>query len=90
MSDRQPIFTRITIRVRERELAERIAAEAFAAGAAGLEEREEEGAIRLLVYAPASTAQRVSAALSLPGAEQLTIIPNYVEALPYGQQLMLQ
>jgi len=69
--------------VRERELAERIAAEAFAAGAAGLEEREEEGAIRLLVYAPASTAQRVSAALNLPGAERLTI--ERVEPVDWSQ-----
>jgi len=49
------------------ELAELVAAEAWEAGAAGLEERDEcEGGVkvtRLLVYAPAARAQAVSAAV---------------------------
>ena len=68
MSSRQIDFARITVRVRERELAERISAEAHAAGASGLEERDEEGAIRLLVYAPVTLAQQVADAVALPGA----------------------
>jgi ribosomal protein L11 methyltransferase len=43
--------------------AERLAAEAFDAGAAGLEEREESGGIALVVYAPAPCAGAVAAAL---------------------------
>jgi ribosomal protein L11 methyltransferase len=69
VSSRQVDFARITVRVRERELAERIIAEAHAAGASGLEEREEEGVIELLVYAPVARAQRVADAVALPGAE---------------------
>ncbi len=44
-------------------LAERAAAEAFAAGAAGIEEREGEGGLRLIVYAPAPAAAAVARAL---------------------------
>lgn len=69
MSSRQVDFARITVRVRERELAERISAEAHAAGASGLEERDEEGVICLLVYAPVALAQRVADAVALPGAQ---------------------
>jgi ribosomal protein L11 methyltransferase len=46
-----------------RERAEWAAAEAFAAGASGLEEREEGARTVLLVYAPAATAEGVRAAL---------------------------
>ena len=44
------------------ERAEAIAAEVFAAGASGLEEREGETGILLLVYAPAAAAESVRAA----------------------------
>jgi ribosomal protein L11 methyltransferase len=44
------------------ERAERVAAEAFAAGASGLEERERGARIELLVYAPADRADAVTAA----------------------------
>jgi ribosomal protein L11 methyltransferase len=52
-------FVRLELRSTDREAAERAAAEAFAAGASGLEEREERGVIRLLVYAPAACAAGV-------------------------------
>ncbi len=45
-----------------RECAEAIAAEVFAAGASGLEERESGDTIVLLVYAPAARAEEVCAA----------------------------
>jgi len=73
MKQSQTIFTRITLRVRARELADRVVAEAFAAGATGLEEREESGAMRLLVYAPPGAAERVEAALDLPDAQLLSV-----------------
>jgi ribosomal protein L11 methyltransferase len=57
-------FARIEVRAADRELAERLEAEAYEAGALGLEEREEaDGGIALSVYAPASAAQAVAAAL---------------------------
>jgi ribosomal protein L11 methyltransferase len=59
-------FERIRVRAAAAEAAERAAAEAFDAGASGIEERElEEGAARieLLVYAPEPAAQAVLAAL---------------------------
>lgn len=55
-----PAFARIRARAAG-EPAERAAAEAWAAGAAGLEEREGEG---LIVYAPAARADAVHAALA--------------------------
>lgn len=48
--------------------AERLAAEAFEAGAAGLEECEESGGIALVVYAPAPAAGAVAAALRAAAA----------------------
>ncbi len=52
-----------------REVAEVIAAEVFAAGASGLEERESGDSVVLLVYAPAADAERVrAAALATAGA----------------------
>ena len=52
-----------------RDRAEAIAAEVFAAGASGLEERENGDRILLLVYAPAARAEAVrAAALAVAGA----------------------
>jgi ribosomal protein L11 methyltransferase len=45
-----------------RELAERTAAELFEAGACGLEEREEDGELLLIVYAPSACGAAVHAA----------------------------
>jgi ribosomal protein L11 methyltransferase len=61
-------FTRVTARVRDAETAERAAAEAYAVGAAGLEERESSEGVMLIVYAPASEIEAVSRALVASGA----------------------
>jgi ribosomal protein L11 methyltransferase len=59
MSSSSNAFFQITVRARDAEEAERAAAEAFAAGASGLEERAGETAVTLLVYAPAARAAAV-------------------------------
>jgi ribosomal protein L11 methyltransferase len=57
-------FARIEVRAPDRELAERLEAEAYEAGALGLEERDaEDGGIELSVYASTDGAQAVAAAL---------------------------
>jgi len=56
-------FARVEVRAPDRESAERLAAEAYEAGAVGLEEREEAGGIALLVYAPQACAGAVARAL---------------------------
>ena len=56
-------FARIEVRAPDRDSAERLAAEAYEAGAVGLEEREEAGGIALLVYAPQACAGAVARAL---------------------------
>jgi len=57
---------RFRVDARDAESAEIAAAEAFAAGASGLEEldAEEPGSVTLLVYAPAPQAERVRAAVA--------------------------
>jgi ribosomal protein L11 methyltransferase len=67
-TSRSASFVRIEVRSADRAAAEWAAAEAFAAGASGLEEREEEDGIRLLVYAPAACAARVREAAVRCGA----------------------
>ncbi len=56
-------FARVEVRTRDREAAERLAAEAYEAGAVGLEEREEAGDIALSIYAPRARAEAVARAL---------------------------
>jgi ribosomal protein L11 methyltransferase len=66
----EPGFRRLVARVAERAVAERLVAEAWDAGASGVEEQEEEGGIRLIVYAPAAAAPavaRAAAAAVAPG-----------------------
>jgi ribosomal protein L11 methyltransferase len=64
-------FARIEVRAPDRELAERLEAEAYEAGAVGLEEREgEDGGIALSVYAPAEAAPAVVAALRVQAASR--------------------
>jgi len=56
-------FFEIRVRAPDTEAAERVAAEAFAAGASGLEERAAPGGVTtLLLYAPANVAEKVHAA----------------------------
>jgi ribosomal protein L11 methyltransferase len=57
-------FACIRVRASDPDLAERAAAEAFAAGATGLEERDVEGATELSIYAPAPAAGAVAEALA--------------------------
>jgi ribosomal protein L11 methyltransferase len=56
-------FARIEVRARGPAAAERAVAEAMEAGAAGLEEREVQGGIRLLIYASAAGMEAVQRAL---------------------------
>lgn len=63
-SSRAESFARIEVETADRDLAERLEAEAYEAGATGLEEREGAGGgIALSVYAPADAADAVVAAL---------------------------
>lgn len=65
-------FVAIELRARDAEAAERAAAEAYAAGATGLEERAEEGGgagrgVMVVLYAPIDRAQRVREAAAVEG-----------------------
>jgi ribosomal protein L11 methyltransferase len=61
-------FVRLELRAEGAALAERAAAEAYAAGALGLEEREEGASILLLVYAREEAAPELARALAqVPG-----------------------
>jgi ribosomal protein L11 methyltransferase len=61
-------FARIEARVADADTAERTAAEAYAAGAVGLEEREAPQGVTLLLYARAGDAGAVRAAAARAGA----------------------
>ena len=56
-------FCQIAVRAAGAEPAERLAAEACAAGAAGLEERERENEITRILYAPTAVAKAVRDAI---------------------------
>ena len=68
-------FFQITVRARDAAEAERAAAEAFAAGASGLEERAGEADVTLIIYAPAARADAVhtAAAAALASGSALTL-----------------
>jgi len=57
-------FRQIAVRVADAEQADRLAAEAYAAGATGLEERECENEITLILYAPTAAAEAVRDAIA--------------------------
>jgi hypothetical protein len=57
-------FRQIAVRVADAEQAERLAAEAYAAGATGLEERECANEITLILYAPTAAAEAVRDAIA--------------------------
>jgi ribosomal protein L11 methyltransferase len=63
---RTPKTVRIVLETKDRDTAERAAAEAFVAGALGLEERdgEEPACIRFLLYAPSARGEAVRAAVA--------------------------
>ncbi|MEN8162425.1 MAG: hypothetical protein ABFS41_20300, partial [Myxococcota bacterium] len=60
-------FCRVEVRAPDAERAERAVAEAYAAGAVGLEERGASDGIALLVYAPAAAIEAVRGALTVDG-----------------------
>jgi ribosomal protein L11 methyltransferase len=79
-------FLRLELTAATPDLAERAAAEAFAAGAAGLEERETGAGTCFLLYLPAAAAGAVRdalAALDDPGLEVGT--PEAVEPVDWSQ-----
>jgi ribosomal protein L11 methyltransferase len=71
-------FVAILLRARDRDVAERAAAEAYAAGALGLEEQESDAGVTFAIYAPAERAEAVRAALL--GVEPVSVSP--ATALP--------
>ena len=56
-------FRQIAARAADAEQAERLVAEAYAAGETGLEERERENEITLILYAPTAVAEAVRDAI---------------------------
>lgn len=68
-------FDRIVARVRDADAAERVAAHAYAAGAVGLEEREGDGDIVLILYTPRALAEPVADALREAFPEIASIEP---------------
>lgn len=66
-------FVRLELDADSADLAERAAAESFAAGAAGLEERDAGAGTRLLLYLPAGKAAAVCDALAALGEPGLRI-----------------
>jgi ribosomal protein L11 methyltransferase len=79
-------FARIEVRVRDRESGERLAAEAYDAGALGLEERDEPGAIALTLYAPLARAAEVAASLRAQAAPDAQVIgPEEIAAVDWAE-----
>jgi ribosomal protein L11 methyltransferase len=79
-------FVRIEVRAPDRDLAERLAAEAYEAGAVGLEEREgKEGGIALTVYAPADVAHAVAEALRRPASRASVADPEAIPAQDWSE-----
>ena len=79
-SSRRQAFARLSARFAAAEQAERAAERAYEAGALGLEERESERGITLLLYAPAERAAAVRAALAGDGGAALEL--GEIEPLP--------
>ncbi len=76
-------FVCVEVRAPDAETAEIVAAEAFAAGALGLEEREEDAGIILILYvaaADAETMRRHIGALGLARSSSLSV--SAARALP--------
>jgi ribosomal protein L11 methyltransferase len=63
-TSKRPAFARLAVRFADAAEAERAAAEAYEAGAAGLEEREDERGVTLLLYVPAAGANALRDALA--------------------------
>lgn len=67
-SSASAVFACIPVRPGSAEAAERVAAEAYAAGAVGLEEREDPQGVALLLYARVGDAEAVRRAVARVGA----------------------
>jgi ribosomal protein L11 methyltransferase len=79
-------FARIEVRAPDREQAERLEAEAYEAGALGLEERDaEDGGIELSVYASADGAAAVAAALRRAPSRAQIADPQPVPAQDWSE-----
>jgi ribosomal protein L11 methyltransferase len=63
------------VRTPDRAEAERLAAEAYEAGAVGLEERDEADGIALVIYAPQARAEPVAAALRARAGPRARVAP---------------
>jgi ribosomal protein L11 methyltransferase len=81
-----PSFCQIAVRAVDAAQAERLAAEAYAAGAAGLEERESENEITLILYAPAVAAQAVCDAIAKAAPEARIDPPAEVPETNWSEQ----
>jgi ribosomal protein L11 methyltransferase len=79
-SSRRQAFARLSARFAGPEQAERAAARAYEAGALGLEERESDRGILLLLYAPAGRAAAVRSALA--GEDGAALELGEIEPLP--------
>jgi ribosomal protein L11 methyltransferase len=79
-------FRQITVRAADDEQAGRLAAEAYAAGAIGLEERERENEITLILYAPAAAADAVRDAIAAFAPGMRIEPPTEVPETPWSEK----
>ncbi|MBW2541780.1 MAG: 50S ribosomal protein L11 methyltransferase [Deltaproteobacteria bacterium] len=82
----QVSFCQIAVRAVDAEQAERLAAEAYAAGATGLEERESEDEITLILYAPTGAARAVCDAIAEAAPEARVDPPIEVPETNWSEQ----
>jgi len=82
----QPSFCQIAVRAVDAEQAERLAAEAYAVGAVGLEERESESEITLILYAPTAAARAVCDAIAKAAPEARIDPPTRVPETNWSEQ----
>ena len=79
-------FARFRVRAAEPGAAEWISAEAWAAGAAGIEERDSDGGVELLIYAPAPEIAAVRDAVSGTGVALDLELPEMVVETDWSEQ----
>ncbi len=81
-----PSFCQIAVQAVDAEQAERLAAEAYAAGAVGLEERDSESEITLILYAPTAAARAVCDAIAEAAPEARIAPPTEVPETNWSEQ----
>ena len=84
-SEAASAYREIAVRGRSRADAERVVAEAYAAGAQGCEEREEDGLITFLLYAPAEVADAVWRAAAAAGAGLEVAAPRALPPVDWSE-----